>query len=347
MQQIMRCIYCTTNDATRFGGVEHVIPQSFGTFGSNTPTLSCVCDDCNGYFGRSLDQNLARETLEGVSRYTRGQPSSERRLQRRLEITLGDGPETGAFAGMKVFVDGTTGMLMPPSSQFHVFNFRTNKNEVYFQDQVAGLALPEAVYGRPRAGDLPATWRVKVFAPSKDEHDSFILALNAAGIAFEPGEPFQMPDNQTGAEVVSFPVHIEGAVDALHKRALAKILMNFVAWSLGYEEAMEPRWNFLRNYVRNAQGLICARISGRPFWNGQESENRRFVDDSIDVRLENLDGNIVGAIQFYGRSIHEMILVEGDALEPRQEVGYRFTPGQEPIRGEKRPVGSPQTDAIE
>ncbi len=77
------CIYCTTDDATHFGGVEHVIPQSFGTFGSNTPTLSCVCDRCNGYFGRSLDQNLARETLEGISRYIRSHHGPRRtRLDR-------------------------------------------------------------------------------------------------------------------------------------------------------------------------------------------------------------------------------------------------------------------------
>ena len=32
------------------GDLEHVIPQGFGRFGSNTPTLDCVCDDCNAYF---------------------------------------------------------------------------------------------------------------------------------------------------------------------------------------------------------------------------------------------------------------------------------------------------------
>lgn len=334
----MPCIYCATTDASRFGGVEHVIPQSFGTFGAATPTLSCVCNDCNAYFGRVLDQLLARETLEGLGRYTRGLTSRERRAQRRLEITLDDGPETGAFAGMKVFVDGTTGNLMPPHAQFHIFNFQTNKNEVYFLEHIPGLVLPEAIYGRPGLSGQPGTWRSKVFAPSKADHDVLVSALNAAGIAFVPGQPLERPNTGLPQEPTSLPVNIEGVLDTPHKRALAKILLNFVAWTLGYDEANKPRWDFVRNHVRYARGLIAARISNRPFWNGQETNECRFIDDSIDIRIENRDGNIVGAIQFYGRQTYEMILVEGDALGPGEEIGYRFTPGELPIRGERRPA---------
>jgi hypothetical protein len=63
------CIYCGQNDPSRFCTVEHVVPQAFGRFGGVTPTLDRVCDDCNAYFGRELDQLLARETPEGISRY--------------------------------------------------------------------------------------------------------------------------------------------------------------------------------------------------------------------------------------------------------------------------------------
>ena len=40
----MKCVYCFQDNETRFRGVEHVVPQSFGTFGGGTPTLGCVCD---------------------------------------------------------------------------------------------------------------------------------------------------------------------------------------------------------------------------------------------------------------------------------------------------------------
>jgi hypothetical protein len=33
-----------------------------------------------------------------------------------------------------------------------------------------------------------------------------------------------------------------------------------------------------------------------------------------------------------------MILVENDSLGPAQEIGRRYTPGELPLEGEKRPV---------
>jgi hypothetical protein len=83
-------------------------PQGFGRFGSETPTLDCVCDDCNAYFGRELDQLLTRDTYEGISRYSRGLLSSEARPQKRLSLTLAEPAEAGDFVGLRVAVDGTT-----------------------------------------------------------------------------------------------------------------------------------------------------------------------------------------------------------------------------------------------
>lgn len=334
----MKCIYCLRDTPP---GREHVIPEAFGTFGSNTPTLQCVCDECNTYFGQKLDQLLARETIEGVSRYTRGKLSSESRPQRRLEISLAEDAEVGQFAGVRVFVDGTTGTLILPP-QFHAFNFQTNQNEVYFINEIAGLALPEAVYGVPGKNGVKGTWRVKAFAASKEEYDALVAALQANGIDYQPGEPFRMPEGNAGetGSKPTFLVYVQGEIDTLHKRALAKILMNFIAKFLGCDEALTARWNFLRNYVRYSKGLIKSRQTERPFWDGQETETMRFADDSIDIHIENIGTNIVGSIQFYGRSTYQFILVEDDALARGAEIGYRFTPGLEPIPGEKRPIGS-------
>jgi hypothetical protein len=38
---------------------------------------------------------------------------------------------------------------MRPVAQFHIHNFATGKEEVYFLRQVADLTLPEADYGKP------------------------------------------------------------------------------------------------------------------------------------------------------------------------------------------------------
>lgn len=334
----MTCIYCDQTEPARFRGVEHVIPQAFGRYSSETPTLDCVCDDCNAYFGREFDQLLARETPEGLGRYSHGLLSSERRRQRRVKLSLADPKEAGAFAGMRVDVDGTTGQLMAPVAQFLVHNFRSGEDETYLLHQIADLTLPEADYGRPGFNGQPGSWRCKVIASSEQEHAQMIAALNAAGIAFEPGPALEAPSRIGGEKPASYLVEIEAEVDKPHKRALAKILMNFVAAYLGCDEARTPRWNFLRRYVRWGEGEIRARLSKRPFWTGQETEDLRFENDSINVRIENLGGDIVGAIQFYNQHTYEFILAEGSALGDDQEIGRRYTPGAAPIHGEKRPI---------
>jgi hypothetical protein len=91
-----------------------------------------VCDDCNAYFGHELDQLLTRDTYEGISRYTRGQFSSQPRRQKRLSLALASPSEAGDFLGLRLSVDGTNGRLMPPASQFHIHNFTTGRDEVYF-----------------------------------------------------------------------------------------------------------------------------------------------------------------------------------------------------------------------
>jgi hypothetical protein len=182
-----KCIYCPQTDPARFRGVEHVIPRGFGRFGSRTPTLDCVCDDCNAYFGRELDQLLTRDTYEGISRYSRGQFSSEARPQKRMNLVLADATEAGAFQGLRVSVDGTTGQLMRPAAQFHIHNFTTGKEEVYFLRQVAGLTLPEADYGKPDKEGEPGTWQCKILAASREEHDEMVKALQQVGIDFRPG----------------------------------------------------------------------------------------------------------------------------------------------------------------
>lgn len=48
------CIYCLNDRPPSAFNVEHVVPCAFGTFEQNL-TLDCVCQDCNSYFGRTIE----------------------------------------------------------------------------------------------------------------------------------------------------------------------------------------------------------------------------------------------------------------------------------------------------
>lgn len=325
------CIYCRQDNPANFKGVEHVVPQAFGTFGPQTPTLHCVCDDCNGHFGKNHDIYLARETIEGISRYKKGIFSSAARPQKHLNITLEEGPEAGEFAGMKVALDGTTGELMPPKAQFRIINQKTGKPEIYFKHQITGLQLPEDVYGKPGDGkEIKGTWSCRIFAFSNDEHDDFVECLRTNGINFIPGEPFRMPEAGTPDDDGKFtlPVEIEGEIGLEHRMAHTKILLNFIAKYLGCEEALKPEWDFLRRYARYGEGTIKYIVIDPP--PEKDDELRRLIAESIVIRLENVKGHICGILRFYGNHTYTYVLQENASLPDELIFGLMFTEGERP-----------------
>lgn len=320
------CIYCGEGDPAKFSGREHVIPQAFGTFGGKTPTLKCVCDPCNRALGHELDQMLARETLEGLARYGQGRRSKEMRPQRRLRFTLADETEAGgmlgaAFAGL----DPTTNQLLPLATQLQIENRQTGKVDIFTRAELGRFTLPEDVYGP--VGER----KLNIFAPSKVEHDAFLDELNQAGLEMRMAGPSQLGINpsvdETGEPTLG--VHVEGTFDDVHRRALAKIFINFAAFYLG-DEVNGARWASLKRFIRYGEGKLGARISNAPFWSGQETQTTRFPD-AINVRLENHARGVVGVIQFYNRYTYELLLLEGERLD--REIAARFEDGEEPMFG--------------
>jgi hypothetical protein len=328
----MVCIYCPNTDPVKFSGREHVIPQAFGTFGAKTPTLKCVCDECNAVFGKELDQLLARETLEGILRYNQGKRSSERRPQRRLRISLADEHESGGFLGARLEgIDPTNRQLMPISTQLQIRNLTTGKIEVFLRADRQGLSLPTEIFGNPGERELV------VYAPNKEEHDAFIAELNHAGFDIRMDGASMIGINpsidENGNETIG--VYIEGTFDQLHRRALAKLFVNFAAFYLGISTVNSSEWTPIKRFVRFGQGQIGARISNKPFWIGQETDTLRFRD-AINIRLENHEKGIVGVIQFYNRITYELLLIDDYFLN--NEIAARFEDGIEPMFGARFPL---------
>lgn len=332
---IVSCIYCEESAPAKFSGREHVIPQAFGTFGGKTPTLKCVCDPCNRTLGHQLDQMLARETLEGLARYSQGRRSKEMRPQRRLRFTLADETEAGGMLGAAIVgLDPTTNELLPLATQFQIENRQTGKTEIFTRAQLGHFTLSDEVYGPPGERKL------NIFAPSKAEHDAFLDELTQAGFDMRMAGASQLDVNpsvdDTGKATLS--VHVEGTFDDLHRRALAKILVNFAAFYLG-EEVNAARWTGLKRFIRYGEGKLGARMTNGPFWTGQETDTMRFPD-AINVRLENHPRGVVGVIQFYNRYTYELLLLEGERLDP--EIAARFEDGAEPVLGVRgRPAAKP------
>ena len=274
---------------------------------------------------------LARDTLEGVLRYKQGRISSEKREQRRLRFTLADRSEAGEFVGAAlVGVDPTSNQLMPLATQLRIKNLQTGETDTFLRSHLGALTLPVEVYGEPSKRELA------IFAPSKEEHDAFIAELNLAGfdMRMEGATLGGITPTIDANGMETLGVRVEGTFDQPHRRALAKILVNFAAFYLGLEVANSASWGALKKFIRYGEGELAARLSNRPFWTGQETDSLRF-SAAINIRLENHQRGIVGVIQFYNHITYELLLIENAALI--KEVAARFADGEEPTFGARRP----------
>src|SRR5205814_9517651 len=63
------CIYCQ-GSGVKFNR-EHVIPEAFGKFKDNF-VLTCVCVNCNQFFGDELELVLGRNSREAILRLHHG-----------------------------------------------------------------------------------------------------------------------------------------------------------------------------------------------------------------------------------------------------------------------------------
>lgn len=331
------CIYCKTKDQAVFQGVEHLIPQSFGKFGTETPTLKNVCDDCNGYFAKELDQVLARDSWEGINRYKKGIKSREQRPLKRLRISLEKVPEMGDFGGL-VFsgVDSSTGKLLPPKGQFQIKNIKTGEFDVFFLEEIKDMKLDDELYGK--AG----TRTTKIFAFSEDEHDEVLEEVKKIIPTYTIKEKFRPPfmEGKKDGDTVELPIWIEGTIDNPVKRALVKILLNFAAFYMGEDEVLKPEWNSAIAYVRQNAEPIMGKLDTDPFW-GEETKNMRLMNDSFNIRIENEGKNVVGKIQVYNHYTYTFILAENYNIPPEKERAMRFTKGEKPFVGEKRAIWKP------
>lgn len=324
----MECIYCHATDSALFKKVEHVVPQGFGTFGSDTLVLKCVCDPCNEYFGKELDQPLARDSWEGLTRYRQGLRSREKRKHPRISLSLAEEEELGNFSGALLEdVDGTVGGLPMPKSQFWIFNKQKNRWDRFSFEEIKNFKMNDELYGEKGS-------RETRIISLKTRRQELIDELKKVGIDFVSKEDFYPEFAKTGNVVA-----VEGRVQVDHiiKRAYAKVIMNAVAWYTGETAILRPEWDRAREYIRYGKNPILARMIEEPFW-GEETKNMRFESDAINILVGNHGGNVIGKIQFYNHFTYDFILIENHHLQEGEDFAIRFERGKAPIRGVKKTI---------
>lgn len=253
------CIYCrTTGSSEQFRGREHVVPQAFGTFVPDNMVLRSVCDDCNNSFGRTIDLKLARDSFEGLQRFDfEIKPTKDyKNLGRRssLVYTIDEGPAKGALAYLMPSPE-TGELVLIPLPQIGFSNEPLGPYTFFMLD---ALPSPAELRSDGYTGDVLHFWCLCDEQLAKE-------ALIAKGLPFD--EFTHTFDIKKGDKTKT---QLSARNDDQHRRAIAKIAFNYLAYQLGGQFASRTVFDDIRRFI--LQGI-------RPTWKPVQADNNPVLGD--------------------------------------------------------------------
>ncbi|MBI4057254.1 MAG: hypothetical protein HY399_06880 [Elusimicrobia bacterium] len=212
---------------------DHVIPEAFGTYGSQTMTLTReVCWDCNAYFGDNIELVVARGGLEAIERIHHGlKPMSElNQINRdRISAELGDGPMVGTK------IEPVTHGNIP---QVGLKLKNKEKRDHFTLNQLEGMERLDL-----ERYDTKATNGILLGADTRETQNHLISELGRLGIRFR--ETGRAP----GANG-RLPVDYSFVIDSLTMRMMAKIAFSYSAKMRGGAYLLKKDFDEIRRFIR-------------------------------------------------------------------------------------------------
>ena len=245
---ILKCIYCLQEkDASYFQHREHVVPQAFGNFKNNIVLHDSVCDECNSYFGKRLELDLARSTIEGVLRYMnklkKAKDFKPMGKTKRFTVMLAEGPFKNAL--MELEYDETKDEIINiPVAQVG-FRKKDTSEWTYFRIEEI-----------ESAGDLKAKGFVVegkealILIYKTGEEEKVIEELKKKGIkdfGFGKDAPMEMLSGKIKTQLT-------GIIDKPILRAVAKIAFNYAACLEGKQFVLRSDFDPIRRFIRLGEG---------------------------------------------------------------------------------------------
>ena len=240
----MKCIYCLENKTeTSYRKTEHVIPQSFGVFKKNFTLNKVVCDDCNKYFGDTLEIDLARDTFEGHSRFDfyvkRPNDYKSYGKKSRIIIRIVEGLLKGTYAYREYSPDSNE-IILKPISQVGFKKLDSNEYEYYLLDEI-----PDKEYLEKNNFDLKHTQAIKAFCIDVNQLEQKLKEIN---ISFKLGGEIVPTDKSQ-----DLLCEIEGKIDRKIFCAIAKIGFNYLAYWQGSDFMLNESFDTARRFIRYSE----------------------------------------------------------------------------------------------
>jgi hypothetical protein len=238
------CIYCRQTDShVAFKGRDHVIPECWGRFSPNNMVLHrAVCDDCNGYFGRTIELHLGRDTIEGAFRFQHGILSEGDFIGRRVRLRIAT---DHAWAGLIV-------RPKPPKVKDRRVDYEP-VTQVGFRDKTTGRRFYFELWELPSKAELErdgfdAAKDIIYYGETPQALEELLHALAQRGITItNPKEYEAQGTNPT-------PVEGEVTIDPVICRGIAKIAFNYLTYTQGVDFVLSVDFDAIRRFIRYGEG---------------------------------------------------------------------------------------------
>lgn len=311
-----RCVYCK-RDCDRFSR-EHIIPESFGVFGSDTWTLTKeVCQVCNETMGRELDMYLARDSFEGLLRADKlgkRAPKTDRPfVVRRIEMRLPDEPGFGAFRGCKLMFDWHAGGP-------HLIDQALLDDPKTGEKKALTMADIEAADDGAFKDLTPG--QLQILCRSREAAERFREALVKKSARFK--DDFQELDVPPALVGPTILVEAQGIIDTTVMRAIAKIAFNYLVKVWGRDYVLAARFDRIRDFIRGVNTGQLVRIRKKPIL-ADETDRWRYFDGHLIV-VERRGDALIGMVSLFNSFTYEVMLCPDLGLTYPIRSGHAFDP---------------------
>src|SRR6266511_207787 len=309
------CLYCRENRDSKDFNREHVIPEAFGLFGSETFVLhEAVCRECNSYFGNHLELKLGRDSIEGLDRYEHGVKRASDKTEFGRSALLKARVKGGFFDGAEVWwgpsAEGTE-LVLWPFPQIGVSD--ESGRHVWFRADAIPTKPELHAQGFPPCKPLT----IKVFGADWAEVER---ELKEKG--YDPS-PLEVRGNSEGREM---DIDIRGIIDQKLMRTIAKIAYNYLAFHYGAIAQM-PQFDEIRRYIRygDVPSRESVSLAGGEFLAGVPRDQAPVVHG---VGVSWRSKHLIGQVTLFFRFHYRVVLADGGFVVSPSAVskGHLFDP---------------------
>ena len=286
------------------------MPQSFGLFRNNFILTNIVCDDCNQYFGDNLELVLARDTLEGSSRFEFGlkEPKEFKSLGKRSRMTIkiAEGECKGTYA-YKEYSQEQNRIVVKPVPQIGFLKNMQTEYEYFLLDQI-----PEKKFLEDNGFDLNNPHAIRIFGTDADTAGK-ILAQK--GINFVIGGEVGSSGHKNG----DWLCKIDALIDSTIFRAVVKTAFNYLAYWEGRDFLLHHSFDSTRNFIRYSTKIDYqnVRVNNNPILGDEPIEGKRRLGHIITANWAADKISIVSQISIFNEKTYTISLARNFSGERR------------------------------